>query len=384
MLTGSGRGLQLAYDPIIDLRHVLVFENNAAAGGRGTRAGSRFAGGELVCGAASRLAAAAPAGFWVAGLPAGGRPRARLLWQHTKAAANLLGPSARLLFQIENHTYAYSVAASVILAFLPFLLLQVTIARMFQSVASVKVIYEVVRDYLPAGQGLIIKDLAYLSQHHKHAVQAVSLLMLGISSTGVFLPLEVALNGIWGFPRNRSYVRNQAVSLGLVAVCGALAYLSVALTAGGQELASGLLHFLLPSAWTDVLHVSYSVLAWGIMRLCVVPATILGFFLIYWWLPNGPVPAVQVFPAAFYAGLLAEIFRTVFRWLLPLLDFKSVYADFALPVTLIIWGFAGALLLLFGASLSARGIARMPAHLRMNLHWRPGMPHHRRSGQEEN
>ncbi len=319
---------------------------------------------------------------WFTALPPGWRPRARLLWRQTKAAAKLLGPSAKLLFQIENHTYAYSVAASVILAFLPFLLLQITIAGMFKSLGSVQVIFQVVRDYLPAGQSLIINDLKYLSTHHQHAAQAFSLLMLAISSTGVFLPLEVALNGIWGFHRNRSYVRNQGVSLGLVAACGALAYISVALTAAGQGFAGHLLHFLLPAAWTGAFRASDAVLAWCVMRLCVLPATILGFFLIYWWLPNGPVPAVQVFPAAFYAGLLAEIFRTVFRWVLPLLDFKTVYADFALPVTLIVWGFAGALLLLFGASLSARGIARMPAHLRMNLPWRAGLGHHRRQADE--
>ncbi len=319
----------------------------------------------------------AGAAGWFVALPEGWRPRARLLWAQTRAAGKLLGPSARLLFQIENHTYAYSVAASVILAFLPFLLLLVTVAGLLRSPATVQVIHQLVYDYVPAGQSLIVRDLNYLAHHHTHAVQAFSLLMLAISSTGVFLPLEVALNGIWGFRKNRSYLRNQAISLGLVAACGALAYISIALAAWGQGLAYHLLHFLLPAAWTGLLHYSDQAIAWLVMRLCVVPATIFGFFLIYWWLPNGPVSAVRVFPAALYTGLLAEIFRTGFRWLLPLLDFHAVYAGFALPVTLIVWGFAGALLLLFGASLSERGVARMPAHLRMNLHWPPGLPHRR-------
>lgn len=314
-------------------------------------------------------AGAGAAEGWLTALPEGWRARARLLWQQTRSAAKLLGPSARLLFQIENHTYAYSVAASTILAFLPFLLLLITIAGLLQSSAAVQVIHQLVHDYFPAGQTLIIHDLNYLAQHHTHAAQFFSLLMLAISSTGVFLPLEVALNGIWGFHTNRSYAKNQAVSLGLVAACGALAYISVELAALGQELSLHLLQFLLPVAWTGLLQVANAMLAWCVLRVCVVPASILGFFLIYWRLPNGPVPAMQVFPAAFYAGLLAEVFRTVFQALLPLLDFQAVYAGFALPVTLIIWGFAGALLLLFGASLSARGVARMPAHLHMNLRW---------------
>ena len=44
--------------------------------------------------------------------------------------------------------------------------------------------------------------------------------MLLISSTGVFLPLEVALNQVWGVERNRSYVMNQLVSLEVAGLIG--------------------------------------------------------------------------------------------------------------------------------------------------------------------
>ena len=46
------------------------------------------------------------------------------------------------------------------------------------------------------------------------------------------MPLEVALNRIWGFPNNRSYFGNQLISLALAFSCGVLALLSIALTAG--------------------------------------------------------------------------------------------------------------------------------------------------------
>ena len=80
---------------------------------------------------------------------------------------------------------------------------------------------------------------------------------------------------------------------------------------------------------------------------------------------NGKVPLLQVFPAAFYTGLLAEVFKLVFGWILPLLDFQKAYGRvFWLPVTLLVWTYAGAMLLLFGASLSARGVLKMP-HIRL-------------------
>ena len=88
---------------------------------------------------------------------------------------------------------------------------------------------------------------------------------------------------------------------------------------------------------------------------------ILSFWLVFWWVPNGKVPVVQVFPAAFYTGVLAEVFKLVFGWILPLLDFQRAYGRvFWLPVTLLVWTYAGAVLLLFGASLSARGVIKMP------------------------
>ena len=66
--------------------------------------------------------------------------------------------------------------------------------------------------------------------------------MLLITSTGIFLPLEVALNRVWGFRNNRSYLGNQLISLGLVFACGSLALLSVGLTAGNVAIVKSALH----------------------------------------------------------------------------------------------------------------------------------------------
>ena len=51
------------------------------------------------------------------------------------------------------------------------------------------------------------------------------------TANGIFEPLEVALNRVWGIPENRSFVRNQLVSLALIFACGGLALASLMLTA---------------------------------------------------------------------------------------------------------------------------------------------------------
>jgi uncharacterized BrkB/YihY/UPF0761 family membrane protein len=66
---------------------------------------------------------------------------------------------------------------------------------------------------------------------------------------------------------------------------------------------------------------------------------------------------------------LAEVFKLVFILILPLLDFQKAYGKvFWLPVTLLVWTYAGAMLLIFGASLSARGVIKMPS---VRLHPEP-------------
>jgi YihY family inner membrane protein len=277
------------------------------------------------------------------------KTQARRAWKLTQETATLLGPSAKFLTTCEAHTYAYSVAANAILALVPFLVLLITIAHLTRSWPAEQMIYQLVAEYLPAG-GLELKgDLWSLTRHR--GVQVFSLVILAISSSGVFLPLEVALNGVWGFAKNRSYLRNQLMSLALVASCAGLAYAAVVFAAAVKAALVDPIHFV----WLS------SVLNFLVMKIFAVPMTILSFWLVFWWVPNGKVPLLQVFAPAFYTGLLAEVLKIVFTLILPLLDFQKAYGRiFWLPVTLLVWTYAGAMLLLFGASLSARGVLNMP------------------------
>ena len=144
---------------------------------------------------------------------------------------------------------------------------------------------------------------------------------------------------------------NQVVSLMLVASCAALAYAGVVFAAAIKAAIVDPIPFLWLSA----------ILNFIVLKIIAIPITIVSFWLVFWWVPNGRVPMVQVFPAAFYTGLLAEVFKIVFSLVLPLLNFPKAYGHlFWVPVTLLVWSYAGAMLLLFGASLSASGVVNMP------------------------
>ena len=256
--------------------------------------------------------------------------------------------TARYLLRTEVHTFAFSVAANAILSLFPFLLLLMTLIRyVFHSQVMYGVVENLLRDYLPTGQEFVIRNLNALVGAH-HRAQVFSLVMLLITSTGIFMPLEVALNRVWGFRNNRSYLENQLISLGLVFACGSLALLSVGLTAGNVAIVKSALHGY--GGWYVQL------VDFATMKVFSILASIAIFFLIYWLLPNGKVPARGVLPAAVIMGLLSEVLKYAYIFALPRLNFAEVYGPFAISVSLMFWAFLSGMLLLTGAHLSARKI----------------------------
>lgn len=258
----------------------------------------------------------------------------------------LVASTVRYLMRTEVHTFAFSVAANAILSFFPFvMLLMLLIRRVFHSSAMYEVVVQLLRDYLPAGQEFVIRNLNAMVGA-RHQVQLVSLVILLVTSTGIFLPLEVALNRIWGFPDNRSYVGNQLISLGLSFWCGVMALLSIGMSAGNVEL----MEMVLRGHGISIVRL----VGFLSMKIFAIAASIAIFFLIYWLLPNGKVPARAVLPTSIIMGLLFEALKYAYILALPKLNFAEVYGPFSLSVSLMFWAFLSGLLLLTGAHLSAQ------------------------------
>ncbi|HEY6769431.1 MAG TPA: YihY/virulence factor BrkB family protein [Candidatus Sulfotelmatobacter sp.] len=262
-----------------------------------------------------------------------------------RGAGGMIASTVRYLMRTEVHTFAFSVAANAILSFFPFVVLLMTLIRnVFHSKVMYDVVVELLRDSLPAGQDFVIRNLTAMV-NARHRVQMVSLAILLVTSTGIFMPLEVALNRIWRFHSNRSYWANQLFSLGLAFACGVLALISIALTAENVSLMT----FLLRGQAGGMV----SLVGFLVMKVFAIGASIGIFFLIYWLLPNGKVPARAVLPAAFIMGLLSEALKYGYILALPWLNFQEVYGPFALSVSMMFWAFLSGLLLLAGANLSA-------------------------------
>jgi len=260
----------------------------------------------------------------------------------------------RYLSRTAVHTYAFSVAANAILSLFPFIVLMLTIAHRFMhSRQMVSVIAAMLRALLPTGQDFVVRNMVYLVYSQKQ-VALVSVFMLLVSSTGVFLPLEVALNQVWGVKVNRPYWRNQMISLGLAFMVGTLALVSVAVSASHEALLKMLFfgHTASPA---------FHFLQKTILQILGAMASVAIFFLIYWILPNRRIRVLSVLPAAIVTGLFWEGAKVIYIAFLPLLDLHSVYGPFSISVGLMLWAFVSGLILLAGAHFSANYCLRKEA-----------------------
>lgn len=263
-----------------------------------------------------------------------------------------VAPTFRYWMQTEVHVYAFSVAANVLLSFFPFLIVTMSLSRLFFSErATVGAINLALRDYFPDAFGQFLgRNLP-----QRGPTQAISIVLLLFTANGIFEPLEVALNRIWGIDKNRSFFRNQLVSLGLIFICGGLVLCSLMLTALNQEsfhtgsfspgwIQNGVAR---GATWVSLLF----------FKIAAVPLSVLVLFLVYRYLPNGRPPMKRVLAAAIGVGLLMELLKYVVALTWPGFQPKLAreYGVFQYSVTLILLGFLSSLLVLAGAEWSARG-----------------------------
>ncbi len=269
-------------------------------------------------------------------------------WEQIKALAHYMTKT-------EVHTYAFSVAAQVVLSLFPFIVLMLTLSqRVFHSSKMADVVGEMMANFLPSNQDFVVGNMRRLAFAHTQ-VRVISVVMLFITVTGVFLPLEVALNSVWGVTKNRNYLHNQVVSIGLAVGVAVLAMASVAVSAAQRTVL----------AWIFFGHTDNIVFIFVgrvFLQIMGLVASVGLFFLIYWGLPNRKIPPRAVLPTAMVMGVLWTAAKYLYILVLPLLDFGSVYGPFRVSVALIMWAFLSGLLLLAGAYVTATRHALRETH----------------------
>jgi membrane protein len=242
-------------------------------------------------------------------------------------------PTLRYWMETEVHVYAFSIAANVLLSFFPFLIVMISICRnILRWRAAEHAILTAVLDLFPGTVGEFVVRNLLATLYSSGPVNLMSLLLLFFTANGIFEPLEVALNRAWGVKANRSWFRNQLVSLMLIFAVGGLVLASAALTGNigsyGREF----------------------------FRLLAAPLTISVLILVYWLLPNRRMTLRSVLPVSVVVGLALEALKYINLLTLPWFFSKleHEYGPFKNSVAIVLWSFVAAMVVLGGAEWSAR------------------------------
>jgi YihY family inner membrane protein len=269
------------------------------------------------------------------------------------------------LLDSEVHTFAFSVAANAILSFIPFTVLLYTLC--FHSSAMKLVVTDMVNYFLPSvaspvdGKPWIAFYLERTAAHQ--GVQFFSLLMILIACTGIFLPLEVALNQAWGVTKSRNYIQNQVIAFGLAIIMVVLGMGSILLNAAAR----GVLGFIFVHQTNIkvidfVLNFTYQGTSFILLTATTGVASILFFFSIYWLLPNRKVPWRSVLRTSIYTGVIWLAARYLFVLVLPHMDLGALYGPFFISVGLLFWAYASGLILFAGAQFSVSRMGDKKSH----------------------
>jgi membrane protein len=253
--------------------------------------------------------------------------------------------SLRFLFETEVHVYSFAVAANLLMSFFPFVVAMISLCRsVLHWRAAVDIIIQTLNDYFPEGFGVNFR--AYLLGAASQKFSWISVFLLLLTANGIFVPLEVAFNRIWRVERNRTFLRNQIVSLGLIFGCGMLVLVNVSITTVNAQF----------------LSTRFGSSHWGaelqslVLRLVALPITMLMLFLVYWLLPNAKIRVKRLIPASVAVAVLLEISKyiNILTWPWLRAKLRSEVPPFVQSISIILWSFIATLIILAGAEWSAR------------------------------
>lgn len=273
-----------------------------------------------------------------------GRPIFRRRWSPVR---EVLEQSLRRFFTEDSLAVSASIAYHSLLSIFPFVLLLMTLSGFYiqesELTGRLSLVFE---RYLPVRTEFILQNLQGLSRAYGR-VGIISLLLLLWSSSGIFLPLEKALNRAWEAKTNRSWLRRHLLALEMAIVIGIIVFLS-SVVVGVNVYIHNWVRIgtqLFPSTLVSLAYHS-------LIMLMSFSLTLLMFVVLFKGLPNRPMKLSQVLPSALLTAIFWEAARSLFTLLLPSFNYRRVYGPIGAAVALMTWVYISSAVTLFGAQVS--------------------------------
>lgn len=270
------------------------------------------------------------------------------MWhRHRERMRRVLHDALREFLREDSLTVSASIAYYSILSLFPLMLLFVAMSGLYIKHGELsRQLAVVLERYLPMKPDFIMRNLAAISRSYGR-VSLISFLLLLWSSSGMFLPLERAMNRAWDVQNRRSWWRCRLVALEMTLVLGVLIFASSGLVAVNLFIHGWVRWIVGPSLFLPaetLYHILVGMAAFGL--------TLTMFIILFQRLPNRPLRLRQVFPSALLTALFWEGARSLFTLLLPFFNYRHVYGSIGVVVALMTWAYVSSAVTLFGAQVS--------------------------------
>ena len=260
-------------------------------------------------------------------------------------------------FLADNCTHlSAAISYYILLSLFPLTLAAVTILGYFSRSQNISArVTQAIADVLP-GSGQVLSDaIQGVSRGGWSAAGAIAVVGLLWSGMGFFGAVRKSLNTAWGIKQPRPFLRERLMEFIMMLGLGALLIISFGLTAALK---------VIQAANISVFgHVLSNGLFWdAIVILTSVIITFVVFLLLYKFVPNTRVRWRHVWVGALVAAVLIEIAKNIFVWFVGhFATYNLVYGSLWTIVTLMVWSYISAMILLFCAKLISAFIKMRPS-----------------------
>ncbi len=269
------------------------------------------------------------------------------LAQRWKRTRQVLGDSLVNFLNEDSLMVSASIAYHSLLCIFPFLLLLIGLSGLYIERLELAGRLAIVLDRsLPMKPDFILQNLESISRSYG-PISVISLFLLLWSSSGIFLPLEKALNRAWDIEAERTWWRRRALAVEMAIILGFLILISSALV-GLNVFVHNWMRQWVHGLPTPLIELSYHALIVAI----TFSMTLVMFILLFERLPNARLRFRQVLPSALVTAVFWEAARSLFTLLLPRFNYRHVYGPIALFVALMTWAYISSAVVLFGAQVS--------------------------------
>jgi len=265
-------------------------------------------------------------------------------WSRARRA---LGDALGSFLREEPLMVAGSIAYHSLLGIFPLLLLVLGLGGLYiHRFGLVGRLSVVLQRYLPVRSDFIMQNLVGISRAYGK-IGIVSCVFLLWSSSGVFLPLEKALNRAWEVNSGRPWWRSRLLAVEMAFLVGGLLLISTGLVTLEILFRNWLGHTLAPS-----LHPLATFLFHLLTAVSSFAVALVAFLLLFQRLPYRAMRLRHAFPGALLTAVLWEIARWVFTIFLSHSNYHQVYGSIGAVVALMTWVYISSAVMLFGAQVS--------------------------------